>query len=609
MSAGELLQRFLSHSDSQDCDEKSLFALWSRNDPWLETQNKELAASKEARLAFVGQYTHQNNAEQSFASIGNVWIKLASHEASTLASIDDDGNRIQEIVQDHDSRTQKSGFRTGTLLARLIRNVVADNQKGQIIFFPVAEAALKALWYTTSFALEDVEEARILTRALVQMLSNIITDNQELQEKMWIDHLALGNSLEGMNTKARAPSDLLCRLLDSKDRGTKIAAQVLLINMTLSSSKRCKDLVNQSTGASIMRTLLHDIDTSLELDEKEEEEDELERIKSDADSGYGISLQPSSQIIQERQRRYEGLGISYTFFTLLFRECLFDEAFQNLQPDQFETSQIDGSIVSSAQITLLKLLDAYLHSGTEGEDHKTVDDLHSLAKSFTHLATWAESTMNTTIKKGKDAAVDTRLVEVHIALILLLQCLINLAMATETSKKSTFLQICEGCVEQIRQDMFVIKLIHLLRTTSIFSPPVSPFVPTTTSQHASAPDGHVLSSTGKAHVQTNEDGQQSKRPRLDKLKRDLIALLGVIAFKRGPQDEKSVERVQNLVREQGGLLDVLNLTQLDEHNPYIRERAIFALRNLLQANQASQEIIAQLKPIDPAAQTAINTQS
>lgn len=599
MSARELIERFKSPSTSETQDHVSLFAGWKQIESWLETQNKELASSKDARLAFIGD---EAIPIESIFVIGDVWTKASSHASSVLASIDDDGNRIQELVPGNDGQSQTSGLRTATLLARLIRNVVADNPTGQNVFFPLVPSALKALWFTTSFALENVDEAKLLTRALVQMLSNIITDNQDLQEKTWQNHLSLGTESEETDKKSRAPSDLVCRLLDSKDQGTKMAAQILLINMILNSKNRCEDIAKNHAGGNVMRSLLQDIDTCLEMDEKEEEEEELEHVRSDGDSGYGVSLQPSLQASQERQRRYEGLGISYTLFTGLFRAGLFDQAYGNLQPDQFEGSQIDGSIVSSAQITLLKLQDAYLHSGVQEYDHEEASDLQSIANSFVSLATWADSTMQTTLKKGKDAAVDGRLVEVHVALILQLQCLINLAMATETTKKPTFLRVCEDCVEQVRQNDFVIKLLHLMRTTAIFSPPVSPFVPTKASQSSPAPDGHVLSSTGKAHNQSDQDATQTKRPRLDKLKRDLVALLGVIAFKRGPKDEESVKRVQDLVREEGGLLDVLNLTQLDEHNPYIRERAIFALRNLLQSNQASQDLIAQLKPIDPAQQ-------
>ncbi|MCO5613746.1 hypothetical protein L7F22_068024 [Adiantum nelumboides] len=600
MSVRELIKRFQPNSTSNSDEDESIFAQWKQNESWLETQNKELAASKEARLAFID--ADEDLGFESIEKLGDVWIKAASHSSSELASIDDDGNRIQELMPENDIQIQKSGLWTATLLARLIRNVVADNQSGQVMFFTIIPSALKALWYTTSFALEDVENARLLTRALVQMLSNIITDNQDLQEKIWQDHLGLGVEMREKDGKSRMPSDLICRLLDSKDQGTKMAAQILLINIILNSRKRCEDIARNHAGQSIMRSLLHDIETNLEMDEKQEEEDEKEQVKSDGDSGYGVSLQPSLEVIQERQRRYEGLGITYTLFTGLFREGLFDDAYINLQPEQFEGSRIDGSIVSSAQITLLKLQDAYLHSGVQEYDCKMNNDLQSISNNFISLATWADSTMQTTLKKGKNASVDGRLVEVHVALILQLQCLINLAMATETTKKPNFLQICEECVERIRQNDFIIILIRLMRTTAIFSPPVSPFVPSKTSQASPAPEGHVLSSTGKANSQNNKHEEKSKRPRLDKLKRDLVALLGVIAFKRGPKDDESVRRVQDLVREEGGLLDVLNLTQLDEHNPYIRERAIFALRNLLQANQASQDIIAKLKPIDPAQQ-------
>ena len=55
--------------------------------------------------------------------------------------------------------------------------------------------------------------------------------------------------------------------------------------------------------------------------------------------------------------------------------------------------------------------------------------------------------------------------------------------------------------------------------------------------------------------------------------------------------------VQDLVRESGGLLLVLSMTQLDEQNPYIREHAVFTLRYLLQGNGKSQDLIREMRPV------------
>lgn len=106
----------------------------------------------------------------------------------------------------------------------------------------------------------------------------------------------------------------------------------------------------------------------------------------------------------------------------------------------------------------------------------------------------------------------------------------------------------------------------LLHTLAAFAPAISPFRPTdTNSRHAPAepPPGHTLTSTGAA---VSTDASESG-PGLDNLKRDIVNLLGVLSYKRASDDKEAVSLVQDTVREGGGLFDVMNMTQLDEHNP------------------------------------------
>lgn len=109
-----------------------------------------------------------------------------------------------------------------------------------------------------------------------------------------------------------------------------------------------------------------------------------------------------------------------------------------------------------------------------------------------------------------------------------------------------------------------------MKTTNSFAPPVSPFKLGLANDSNPTPPGHVLSATGRSSLQ--ESQRSERRPRLDKLKRDLIALLGMISFARRSHgcsypEKHSVQQVQDHVRVNGGLVDVLNLTQLDESNP------------------------------------------
>ncbi|RUS32086.1 Ataxin-10 domain-containing protein [Jimgerdemannia flammicorona] len=72
------------------------------------------------------------------------------------------------------------------------------------------------------------------------------------------------------------------------------------------------------------------------------------------------------------------------------------------------------------------------------------------------------------------------------------------------------------------------------------------------------------------------------------IKRDVVRVLGNLAA--GDQ----------AIRQLGGISLVLNQCNIDDANPYIREHAIFALRNLLAGNAENQALIAEMTPLDAA---------
>ncbi|KAL0249840.1 hypothetical protein I308_103142 [Cryptococcus tetragattii IND107] len=79
------------------------------------------------------------------------------------------------------------------------------------------------------------------------------------------------------------------------------------------------------------------------------------------------------------------------------------------------------------------------------------------------------------------------------------------------------------------------------------------------------------------------------------LKRDLVRLLGVLTF--------SDTRVGDQVRECEGVQLVLSLTEIDEGNPFLREHALFCVRNLMLNNPANQAIIKEMDPIGVLSET------
>jgi hypothetical protein len=75
--------------------------------------------------------------------------------------------------------------------------------------------------------------------------------------------------------------------------------------------------------------------------------------------------------------------------------------------------------------------------------------------------------------------------------------------------------------------------------------------------------------------------------------REMVRLLALLAFRR--------PAVQTLVAELGGMGAVLQRCRVDERNPFIREWALLAVRNLSEGCQANQRTIAQIEQLSKPA--------
>ncbi|CAG8458121.1 1396_t:CDS:2 [Funneliformis mosseae] len=81
------------------------------------------------------------------------------------------------------------------------------------------------------------------------------------------------------------------------------------------------------------------------------------------------------------------------------------------------------------------------------------------------------------------------------------------------------------------------------------------------------------------------------------IKRDIVKIIGNMAYEN--------KIVQDEVRELGGIPLILNQCNIDDNNPYIREHAIFALRNILIHNPENQKLVEQLAPIETVQHSAL----
>ncbi|WFD32925.1 hypothetical protein MSPP1_003978 [Malassezia sp. CBS 17886] len=308
---------------------------------------------------------------------------------------------------------------------------------------------------------------------------------------------------------------------------------------------------------------------------------------------------------------------------------------QALGPAQPPDARAAAAHVSAAQITCLQAmgdamdirLDARKHAarvvrhsgdapGAHGAGATAVQQdahwtaaLSALAPMFVDLAADAVATMRAHREdRGRDLA---GLIRVHMALLALLACLTHGAMCAQEDAARRVASADTALLARLRAaDSGVVDAcLDLLREAHRFFPPQNPFrrsgardstrgagsgEPVAAAGHASAAPaaGHTLTSTGRADGDAPAD-----RPSLYTLKRSALQLLAALAFH--PQDARAnadVQALQDHVRARGGLGDVLNMTMLDENNPYIREHAVFALRNLLAGNRASQMDVAAVRP-------------
>ncbi|CAI2164435.1 13383_t:CDS:10 [Funneliformis geosporum] len=81
------------------------------------------------------------------------------------------------------------------------------------------------------------------------------------------------------------------------------------------------------------------------------------------------------------------------------------------------------------------------------------------------------------------------------------------------------------------------------------------------------------------------------------IKRDIVKIIGNMAYEN--------KIVQDEVRKLGGIPLILNQCNIDDNNPYIREHAIFAIRNILIHNPENQKLVEQLAPIGTVQHSAL----
>ncbi|KAF9119323.1 hypothetical protein BGW39_000389 [Mortierella sp. 14UC] len=118
---------------------------------------------------------------------------------------------------------------------------------------------------------------------------------------------------------------------------------------------------------------------------------------------------------------------------------------------------------------------------------------------------------------------------------------------------------------------------------------------------SSSPAGSpAMAANSASTVLSNTSTAQGQDSFFVGLKRDIVRLIGNLAYRS--------RHVQDRIRNCNGLIVMLSQCNIDDANPYLREYAILAMKNILTGNAENQALIEELQPIEavdhPALQEA-----
>ncbi|KAG8997778.1 hypothetical protein FRB94_007461 [Tulasnella sp. JGI-2019a] len=336
--------------------------------------------------------------------------------------------------------------------------------------------------------------------------------------------------------------NIVLRSLASPDTRTVIATSVLMLNCVQGDPQNILQLVTKPRGIQICRAVLDRVNNHVEQSEEEESEDE-----------------------------------TFAIFFRLFQAIFNSQAFPRLWTSLTNYEEP----ITQHQTILLKLLDSYLQSALCATKSTDLGLISPLVNIHLELSDAARTALGGSDGPSPSAesrlTVDPRLPVLTKALVLTSQCIISLLLF-EQENKLVLRDL--GIAKEARSKngmSLVDEGVDLLRRLDILLPRII----LGREQHASN-----LNTLGTATA-----ADDSRRPAgFEYIKRDLVRLLGILCH----EDRE----IQDSVRERGGIPLIMNMCVIDERNPYLREHALFTLKNLLQDNPENKKLVDDIKPLD-----------
>ncbi|KAB5593905.1 Extracellular matrix protein 14 [Ceratobasidium theobromae] len=429
-------------------------------------------------------------------------------------------------------------------LAQLTRNVAAGCPNNQLWIMRNCELSIRRLlhFFTGWYRAQETAYHR-LTTAIVQCLANVVTGNEESSCIIWTTYMDLEEK-----------DNVITRLLEYPARNVVSATLVFILNSLSTRAEHSLILAQRVGGRATCVSLLEKSDR---IFDDEENEDIFQLI--------------------------------YNIFTKVFQCGSLAPLYKSLQPP-------DGTI-SPHQITLLQLLDAYTYdepSTFNANACLTTFLPTTLRNLLDTIKAWSNNDPGSGI--GSRSAPNENLPPVAAATVLISQTLANGLMAEQLAwensmdKASTKRPMLEFLKNP--SDLFVELILGICHFVMINVLSLDLIIYEDVLRRLNQILPRIQFGKVKPMFTRNESVDQPAT--LDAsgfqfLKRDLVRLLGIITHED--------PGIQVRVRECGGVQLVLGLCAIDESNPYIREHALFTLRNLLHNNAENQRIVKEMEPM------------
>ncbi|KAF9544454.1 hypothetical protein EC957_012056 [Mortierella hygrophila] len=566
-----------------------------------------------------------------FGAVPSVWKNLAT----VLGKIVKDGLDLEQVEQ-------------VMFIFRIIRNSTAgvtNNQdQARLADLPkliqeVVSQAAHTHYGNTGYIM--------MLRAGVQALSNLLTGNEESKNHIWKSFLV----------QVPSPScdqNLLSTLAAIEDETIVLSTVMLCYNCVFESQERSSLLFSTKAGQKLLKQLM--IESHATSGKEDRKSFEMiytlvnHLIEQDfAEQLYEALRDQDVDGEEEYKIRYHGEGFHDDVkeeAATKIQELKIEEIEDEEMPRKAETSRKQEkktvSYLTQEQVTLLKMIDSriYTHHENQQESFQQQQQQHAtstgpsvydlfgvdetdppvslrtvgfLTETFSKVSALTIEVFQGLDKGGVGKHDVEDLANLSSGLMLLLACFAHLSLHEDgqvslrpkaASGNNNADDADDDVEDEIEQRAEIVPVpdwfkaqhmamvsgelvessIELLRQADVSLARVSKPV-------SSGPSGTpAMAANVESTVLSNTSTVQGQDSFFVGLKRDIVRLIGNLAYRS--------RHVQDRIRDCNGLIVMLSQCNIDDANPYLREYAILAMKNILTGNAENQALIEELQPIE-----------